>query len=231
MATRKRKAPLGVDTSAPAWMVTFTDMVMLIMVFFVFLFSFSVVQEVKFKAALGSLRRYLGYLPMNAGAMLGDANPALAAQIAEGSLRDGVPGDEVEVMNIDERQKIVVGGRVLFNEGASDILPDGFPVLRELADPLRAIEFRIEVRGHASVGEAAAGDSEDEWALGYARARAVARYLVEKCDIRADRLRLASAGSVDPASRALFKDDASRDRRVEIVVTGELLRPVKKEKE
>ena len=220
----RRRRPEAPEEGAPAWMVTFSDMMTLLLCFFVLLFSMSVVQEVKFKAAMGSLRHWLGFLPLHTDVLPGRRQPAAAARRAEEALRRGVAGEHVEVMTVEEGKKIVLGGRVLFAAGSSRLLPEGRTVLRELADPLRAVEFRIEVRGHASPGEAAEGVYEDEWELGWARARAVARFLVEGCGIRADRLRIASGGSVDPAAPNLFPEEASRDRRVEIVVTGELLR-------
>jgi chemotaxis protein MotB len=62
MAGKKKKqeeAPAG----APLWIVTFSDLMSLLLTFFVLLLSFSSIQEVEFQKALGSLKGALGVLP------------------------------------------------------------------------------------------------------------------------------------------------------------------------
>jgi len=52
----KLKRPPDSPKGAPAWMVTYGDMVTLLLVFFVMLFSFSVVNTKKFSTAIGSIQ-------------------------------------------------------------------------------------------------------------------------------------------------------------------------------
>ena len=222
--SRSRRKRDEKEEGVPAWLVTYADMMTLILAFFVLMFSFSVVQETKFKAALGALRMWLGLMPLHTELMPGELNPAQRAQRDKEAFRKGVLGENIEVMTVDEGRKIVVGGRVLFGGASSRLMPEGSQVLKEVADRVRGMGNRIEIRGHSSPGEAATGVFEDEWELGWARARAVARYFVDEAGIRADRLRISTGGSVDPAAPNLFKDEASRNRRVEVVVTGELVR-------
>lgn len=53
---RQLKPPPSSPKGAPAWMVLYGDMVTLLLVFFVLLFSFSVVNTKKFNAAMGSIQ-------------------------------------------------------------------------------------------------------------------------------------------------------------------------------
>jgi chemotaxis protein MotB len=118
-----------------------------------------------------------------------------------------------------------LGGRALFQEGSAQLLPGSEAVLTYVADWLRGFKNRVEITGHAAPGEAAvSGAYKDEWELAWARARSVADFLIYTCNIPANRLKLASAGSTDPASVTLFPDEATRFRRVEVVVTGEFIR-------
>ncbi|MBN1809619.1 MAG: OmpA family protein [Planctomycetes bacterium] len=225
MPRRKRRPPLTVDTSAPHWMVTFTDLMMLLMVFFILLFSMSIVQEVRFKAARDSFRANLGFLLAHESVRAGGMNPAFAREHAAAMFKEGVPGEHLEVLTVDEGRKIVVGGKVLFATGSGELLPGSDALLYDVADRVRGFSNRIEIRGHAAPGETAGSDTyEDEWALGWARARAVADFLVARCNIPANRLRLASGGSADPAAPNLLSGKASPNRRVEVVATGEFIR-------
>ena len=59
---RKKKNDAPTDT-APGWMVTYGDMITLILCFFVLLYSMSTLEIVRFEQAAGSLRAHLGVLP------------------------------------------------------------------------------------------------------------------------------------------------------------------------
>lgn len=65
MGKNKRKS--GTEESggggAPGWMVTYGDLMSLLLTFFVLIVSFSSIQNVKFQKALGSLKAALGVLP------------------------------------------------------------------------------------------------------------------------------------------------------------------------
>lgn len=62
---KRRKRRTNKDTGAPKWMVTFSDMVTLILVFFILLFSMSQIDQVKFEAISESFqnRMILDFFP------------------------------------------------------------------------------------------------------------------------------------------------------------------------
>src|SRR5690606_40611426 len=53
---KRRESRKKVDKGAPKWMVTYSDMVTLILVFFILLFSMSQIDAVKFEAISDSFR-------------------------------------------------------------------------------------------------------------------------------------------------------------------------------
>ena len=65
MAGKKQKKQEEAPAGAPLWIVTFSDLMSLLLTFFVLLLSFSSIQEVEFQKALGSLKGALGGLPRN----------------------------------------------------------------------------------------------------------------------------------------------------------------------
>ena len=62
MRKKKKKSD---KVGAPAWMVTYGDMMSLLLTFFVLLVSMSSIQESKFRQALGSLLGALGVMRMD----------------------------------------------------------------------------------------------------------------------------------------------------------------------
>ncbi len=53
---REKKAPEG----APGWIVTFADLMSLLLTFFVLILSFASIDKPKFKTAMGSIKQALG---------------------------------------------------------------------------------------------------------------------------------------------------------------------------
>jgi chemotaxis protein MotB len=92
----------------------------------------------------------------------------------------------------------------------------------EAADMLTGYKNRVEIRGHASQGEIKESSKyADEWELSFARAKAVADFLVQEGKLKERRLRVTGCSFHDPAAVSLFSDEDSRNRRVEIVEVGE----------
>ena len=64
-----------VEEGAPAWMMTFGDMMSLLLTFFILLFSMSSIEVEKFKAATNSLQEALG--EANVGILPDGATPVV----------------------------------------------------------------------------------------------------------------------------------------------------------
>ena len=59
---KKKKEESSQEPTAPFWMVTYGDMVTLLLTFFILLLSFSIIDEIKFEKAAHSLKGALGVL-------------------------------------------------------------------------------------------------------------------------------------------------------------------------
>ena len=56
-----------IKLASPHWMITFTDLLMLLLCFFVFHFSFFEVDNTRFRAAISSFQSFMGAEPRQAG--------------------------------------------------------------------------------------------------------------------------------------------------------------------
>ena len=229
----------GVKPEAvPVWYITYADMVTLLLAMFVVLASMSKVQEEKFHQVLESIHEYIGDARNEAGmsqsGSLYEKLRRLAIEaggpIPEGVLVNSVLGDNLLCQTIDEGYKITIGGKVLFDDGSSELKPDAFMPLNKVAWIIQGHPNKLEIRGHTSIEPLAQGSPyKDLFDLAYARGKSVADYLCDdqKGDLRIsrNRVRIYSGGPFDrPGSNLTFEGQAD-NRRVEVIVSDELVSP------
>jgi len=234
MALKKSKPP---PAGAPEWMVTYGDMMTLLLCFFVIIVSMSEVRkDQKFQQVMDSIRSAFGYdgavglVPIQ-----NQSRNSLVEQLRkvvipyrikkEGDSDDeGIDGRVFRVTNVREGLSIEVGGKLSFKRFSADLKPEGRALLKRLAEKIVGHNTIIQVRGHAT-REPLPDDSPyfDAMDLSLARARSVAIALQED-GIRPERLRIVGAGQFEPLRSQVYDDERrAENRRVEIVVTESIV--------
>ncbi len=232
MTRRKKKQPAG----APLWVMTYGDLMSLILVFFILLAAFSeirkedeweVIAEV-IKESFG-LRGGGGFFPTDRDPQLSMQQRLEHLQVRAMTDREvsnaddpGMTGRHPEVTRVREGWKFVVGGRISFAPDSADLDGEAMEELARIAELMRGYNNKIEVRGHASSREALAGsDFDNLMDLSYVRARNVEHFLLseEGGAIRPERIRVVAAGDREPLVRRQYDDDRhTGNRRVEVLV-------------
>jgi chemotaxis protein MotB len=111
---------------------------------------------------------------------------------------------------------------IFFELGSDTISKQSDAVIRDLAHRLRGKPQKIEVRGHVSSEYAARTQGTDEAImLGFRRAAAVRRLLVEREGVEPNRFRISSAGDSEPMSRTSRSSAVARNPRVEVFMLDE----------
>jgi len=116
---------------------------------------------------------------------------------------------------------------VLFDEGKTDIKPEGKTAIGEVASALKAVGGRrFQVAGHTDTFPIHNKEFPSNWELSTARAVAVVKLLVEK-GVKADQLSAAGYAEFDAVQSN--KDDKGRakNRRIEIVLVPNIEELVK----
>ncbi len=202
------KRPIVIDKGAPEWMVTFGDMMTLLLIFFILLFSVAKLKDAgqvydmiyALQGNYAGTRPVHGYLLPNYNAMIDDLREEAESEQFHFGER-GVHSARVKhsegngfySLRARDHLKIVVEGTALFDEGSPLLLDEGKQTLETLLVPrFRDGPFRIVIRGHAAPGEGATADAEDD--LGMERARDVRAFFVSH-GIPADRFELQTMGS------------------------------------
>lgn len=212
------------------WMVTFSDMVTLLLTFFVLLLSMASMDRIKFQAASQSLSAAFGQ---------GVLSSTQSAEMAKPSVITYTPVHDdftsrvyrrlktkINELKLDKKVKLVkdrgavvlrIDESVLFASGQSALNPEAQPVLRKVAELVRPLPLNLKVEGHTDDR----GNELANWDLSVARSVSVLRYLASNQLMPLNRLAAAGYGSQKP----LFPNNSERERalnrRVEFVLESQ----------
>ena len=209
------------------WMITYADMMTLLLVFFVMLFAFSEIKEDKFRRVIRSFRSYFGSeAEVQPRVRPEDRAAALLERLRiRMDLRVGTLGENVFIATTPEGLRITVAGKLLFNSGEAEVTDDGKKVLGDLALMIKGYNNRIEIRGHTSSVPLPDGSPyADNWELSWQRARNVATYLVEQ-GVSEHIFKMTAMSKYDPIDVNIKESGRILNRRVELIVSEEIVLP------
>lgn len=205
------------EAGAPAWLLTYGDMITLVLCFFVILFSMSEIRKDRITHTMRHFQAQFGVLPAQRTTVQIFQQPQIMTMTETFVLRRGPPGTHPAVMTIREaeRTRVTIGAADLFRPDSAELTPSGKAILREVAPDLRGYTNRIDVRGHT-----ASSAYQDGWFLGFQRAYAVMEYLTSPaCRVEERRFRVTSVGANDPVADNVTEEGRRRNRRVEIIMS------------
>lgn len=245
MARRKKDAEEG---GQPAWLVTFSDLMTLLLTFFVLLLSMAVIDERAKRVVLGSVTRAFGageriFNPMASST----ANTATEPGVMSGSpddlapLRDMVYDDTNKDLNFQENKYVQIfsiNDRVLFRPGEARLSDRGVQLLDSILPYLQHIEYPLLVAGHTAVRRDEEGaatyrveenrsGADSTWAVSFHRALAVYKHLALR-GVSTDRLSLEAFGQYHPRSTNNTAAGRQKNRRVDLVLDKRNLEWIKK---
>ena len=224
MATKK-KYTYSLDSNA--WMSTYTDLMILLLTFFVLLLSLSTIDKKRKRLALNSLIGAFGFKP-GGQSILGkpkgvnittNSSPLLEEDIQFERLRNvalkhGLESDLTMTKQLD-RTVIVLKNRVLFEHNSSDLTEENTKFLSEIAEVLKEGHQMVELRGYCDSSESILKDDSYKSSMILSSKRAIAMFdfFVEKglspADIVAHGFGINYPGS---------PKEASLNRQVEIIL-------------
>jgi chemotaxis protein MotB len=219
---------------APGWMVTYGDMMSLLLCFFVLLFSFSTIDVVRFKEVIVELQGALGVLsggPMvlNMGdipqksivenqaisprSQMAEVKQELEKEIKESNLQDSV-----EVINDERGMMIRFLDKALFDLGKADIKSEAIPILTGVGDAIQSLPNKVLVEGHTDDWPINTPQFPSNWELSTARATAVIHFLIEQSGVDPERLSAAGYSMYHPVAPNDSPDNKAKNRRVDVVI-------------
>lgn len=219
------------EEGAPGWMVTFADLMTLLLTFFVLLLSMSTLDSQRVKLALGSLRGALGVLEGGGQPRDGRREIASMTRIAQGELElmttlerivkkenDKVSNDFIQIGHKDERVFVAIPDSLLFAPGSTEVLPTAYAFLDDLAATLVKSKAVAEFIGHAD-DSPPSGFYESNWEVSAARSLAVLQYVLVAGPVEGGRLKASAHAQFLPRAPNDTPQSRARNRRVEVVMT------------
>lgn len=229
----------GVDES---WMGTFSDLSLLMLVFFILLFSMSSIEMIKFTSVFGSMRHAFGgadTMDTRSGGQMSEdeekQNEALmefmrvreemlkAQERAYNEIRSFITskGLEGQVSAVYDQGIVTlsVPDSVLFAPGSATLTPAADPVLTSLLEVFRRHrEQDINIKGYTDNTPIPAGVRfKDNWELSALRAVGVLRWFVD-AGIPIVRLTATGMGDLNPLYPNDTPENRARNRRVEFTL-------------
>jgi len=224
------------EAGIPEWVVTFGDMMSLLLTFFIMLVSMSEMkQDDQFQAVAEALREQMGHDMSAASLSPGDFRPrtsnmewnsstgrAKKKDTANGGQEVEAPtGENDKVQIVRPGDDSSIGGQVFFAEQSIELTEGNKNVLIQIIKQIRGKPQKIEIRGHTTRRpvdpKTGFRDARD---LGYARGRSVMHFLIEQ-GIDSSRIRLSSAGAEEPIYDGVDLERLKRNARVQILMWDE----------
>lgn len=230
MGKRKKPAPAGV----PDWVVTYGDLMSLLLCFFILLAAFSELkQERDYQDVVRSIQEAFGYqggigkvrvedIPFTTTESLDTDNSDSSEKpfISAETTTESIAGRNESTNIINEGMRFVVGASLTFDEGSSELSPRAQRQLREEVGPaLKGHRVKIEIRGHAWGAEDRISGL-DFYDLSYRRAKAVMDYLVSEVGLDPRLMELEAKADSEPMVAARGPGAAAAsNRRVQVIRT------------
>ena len=219
----------------PVWLITFVDLISLLLAFFLMLYSMSSIQKNDWAAFLASLNKHEVLMKEKKVGSRKDAELIRPAETSKGLeisylrtlLESEIDSDDllkfVEFFRKGNQLVLSFPSSLIFRPGSSDLLPKGKQALFALSEKLSNLENRVELVGYSDPNPIINNQKyKNNWVLALFRASAVANALI-KSGYRKP-LNIVSLGDTE-ASRidaiAGQKRKYRQARRVDIVIHSE----------
>lgn len=216
------------------WLLTYADLITLLMAFFIVMYGMSKVDTEKYEALAQSLGQvfggesYIGIVDEGIGRggspdqtfMSGpnkDYLENIARDLADYLDTEGLT-DQVTLLLSEEGLNVRFTGSVLFDMGSANLRPDAMPVLQTIARYLEQNANYVGIAGSTDNLKLTSGGFPSNWELSVIRATNVVRYLTEKEKLDQRRFIALGYGEYHP----LFANDTeagrSKNRRIDLII-------------
>lgn len=225
---------------APGWMITFADLMALLVALFVLILSFAEFDVDKFMKNTGPLaeafnathtpvpftRLELGRSQQSTSDVArddsGDRNIQWiqnALDELEATLAHEIQAGEVTVEDVVDGVVVRLGNLTAFKRGSSRLSLDAKDSLGRIANVILGIEGRVVVSGHTGDEPLQWSRFTSKWDLSAARAAAVVDFLAKSGQVESSRMMAQGLADSRPLNDGLNPADRAANQRVEILVT------------
>ena len=224
------------DDDAP-WLVTYADLMTIMLVFFVLLYTLSFFEKEKYKRTIETIKIRVESNENLIGLMeLMEIPESVDTQITIEDItglrsRDKSLFENITKFARSSRQnkniatrildgKIIVSikGKALFNSGSASLNDTAVSIFDEIILILTDYpEYNINIKGHTDNAPISTAIFPSNWELSAVRATTVLKYLISK-GVRPQRLTATGYGEIMPLVPNTSEENKAQNRRVEFVL-------------
>lgn len=228
------------NTGTDRYLITYADLITLLLGLFVILYASSQIDEERFKDVSAALAEYFKSdnpnhtLKGGDGALQGGKHalpdpvlsnlpqpPKNLNQISEETkkvLSDYIQQGKIILKQDGKELNLKLPEDLLFRSGSAEIQPGGMTIIDTLATVLRGITYQIEIDGHTDSDPIRTFKFESNWHLSGARAVNVAYRLIRK-GVPESNMSFRGFSSQRPVTDNSTPENKALNRRVEITIT------------
>lgn len=231
---RRKKVEQKAESSG-GWIVTFSDLMSLLLTFFILLYSMSSVSEIKFMEASQSLQMALNgrgggtTILTDATSIVKEPPASPTEEVTNPEIKELYEKVTGYVEENDMTSKVTVEmdkdgvyvdiqESVLFSSGSADVSDPGQTTLHKLAELVNSLKNNLVVEGYTDNIPIKNSTFSNNWELSTGRAISVLRYLSEEEGVDPRRLSAKGYGEYTPSVPNDTDQNRAVNRRVNIVI-------------
>ncbi|MHB8090649.1 MAG: OmpA family protein [Syntrophales bacterium] len=217
------------DDASEDWQITYSSLSLILVVVFVMLISYSVMDKRKMGHLRGAVKREANNQEVikvdskndRLAGSEGDIDGAWISD-AVNSLKNSGAGsdfrDDVTVQRFQRGIRLRFNSDMVFPSGAATVSDKIYPYLEEISKIAVERDLFLRVEGHTDDIPINTEEFPSNWELSTKRAVNIVRYLIEKRGFPAERLSAEGFGQYHPLAANADPIERSRNRRIEIYI-------------
>lgn len=230
----KKKKKHAEHNNEDRWLLTYADLITLLLGLFVILYAMSKIDVGKYAemvAAMGGVfgKDKPGILQGQSG-MMQTAMPTLQneRQKIEQEIRNALgSGVNKELVSISQNERgitIHIMEELLFNSGSAELKASSLIILDSLAMVLKKIPNDIRVEGHTDNVPISTVKFPSNWHLSVDRAVNTGYYIIQKHGLDAEKVSVVGYSEYHPLVPNTSEENRAQNRRVDIVIITNVAR-------
>lgn len=211
-----------------SWLITFSDMMTIILCFFIVFFIFSAEELTMLETIKESLSTQVEDLSEENEKLKEEQESLKSLMFGEEGMEDSDDfliflkenqlEDSVYISEVDRGLVIRFRDGVLFSSGQAAISQGGYDVLREISTKINSVSNSIVIEGFTDNQPIKNSNYPSNWELSTDRAIGVAKYFIEDMGINEERISVSGHGEQRPIDTNDTEEGRANNRRIEITI-------------
>lgn len=233
MRRPKKKSPS--HNNSERWLLTYSDLITLLMIFFVIMYAMSSIDKQKYQQITDSLQETLGTSQMsgngsgsgNSGGSIISTNESekdtkvdltdLKYKVDKYIKQKGLE-DDIITTSYEKGLVISFKDHILFNSGESNLKEDYIENIKKLGELLQTVDHYVRVEGHTDNVPISGHKFKSNWELSSARANEVLHFLIDNGYVPSEKISAIGYGEYRPVAKNNTPENRSQNRRVDILL-------------